>query len=197
MRLSCSARMAGRVVRFLDGEAGQVVWGRVPDSVADPGAGQLLGMRLSLLEVTHHQQPLQLAAPRPGRTTSHTTALASLTFTELPGTAVVGQLLAPTPVHPAPAVWCVGLNYMKHWEEGAKKRGKEGATLVSIPAVGQALPTVPSSFLKPSSAVWHPGLPITVPSAGERGDRFSLAAGSNLHTMVDYEAELVIVMGEI
>ena len=35
-------------------------------------------------------------------------------------TAKVGQLLSP--IAP-PNILCVGLNYMRHYEEGAKKRG--------------------------------------------------------------------------
>ena len=53
----------------------------------------------------------------------------------------VAKLLAP--LVPA-AIFCIGLNYMKHWEESAKKRG--------IP-----LPEKPVVFMKPGSALNHPG----------------------------------------
>ena len=95
----------------------------------------------------------------------------------------VGQVLAPLPLDPAPAVWCIGLNYMKHWEEGAKKRGTP-------------LPKIPSSFMKPPSAISGPGQPIWIPNAGDENDRFSLGGGRGLNTHVDYEAELAIIVGK-
>ena len=91
--------------------------------------------------------------------------------------------MAPIPLDPAPSVWCIGLNYMKHWEEGAKKRG-------------QNLPKIPSSFMKPASAISSPGQPIWIPSAGEASDRLSLGAGAGLNTHVVYEGELAIVIGK-
>jgi 2-keto-4-pentenoate hydratase/2-oxohepta-3-ene-1,7-dioic acid hydratase in catechol pathway len=92
-------------------------------------------------------------------------------------------VLAPIPLDPAPSIWCIGLNYMKHWEEGAKKRG-------------QPLPKIPSSFMKPASAISCPGQPIWVPHPGDANDRFSLGAGAGLNAHVDYEGELAIVIGK-
>jgi len=82
-------------------------------------------------------------------------------------TAKVQRLL--TPVAPT-NILCVGLNYMRHWEEGAKKRGV-------------ALPENPVIFMKPTSSSNNPGAPIVVPKIIQ-GDR------------LDYEAELAIVIGK-
>ena len=64
-------------------------------------------------------------------------------------TAKIGRLLSP--ILP-PNILCVGLNYMKHWEESAKKRGI-------------ALPTRPVIFMKTSNTVnshggeiWRPNM---------------------------------------
>ncbi len=75
---------------------------------------------------------------------------------------VSGLLLAP--VVP-PAIYCIGLNYLKHAEE-----------------TGKELPKHPVVFMKPPSAVQHPGGPIRLPR-GLRSDK------------VDYECELAAVVG--
>jgi len=67
-------------------------------------------------------------------------------------------------------IFCVGLNYMKHWEESAKLR--------KIP-----LPEKPVIFMKPSSALNHPNADIWIPSI-VHGDQ------------LDWEVELAIVIGK-
>lgn len=79
----------------------------------------------------------------------------------------VCKLLAP--VVPTD-IFCIGLNYMKHYEESAKKRG--------IP-----LPDRPVIFMKPSSSLAHPGQDIWMPQI-EHGEQF------------DWEVELTIVIGK-
>jgi 2-keto-4-pentenoate hydratase/2-oxohepta-3-ene-1,7-dioic acid hydratase in catechol pathway len=69
------------------------------------------------------------------------------------------RLLAPC--EPTKIV-CLGLNYADHAKE-----------------TGQALPASPLLFMKPSTAVQHPGGPIVYPAMSKR---------------VDYEAELAIVI---
>jgi 2-keto-4-pentenoate hydratase/2-oxohepta-3-ene-1,7-dioic acid hydratase in catechol pathway len=70
------------------------------------------------------------------------------------------QLLAP--VMPSKIV-CIGLNYKDHAAEQ-----------------GKPLPAEPLIFLKPSSAIVHPGEPIRLPAGVGR---------------VDYESELAVVIG--
>jgi 2-keto-4-pentenoate hydratase/2-oxohepta-3-ene-1,7-dioic acid hydratase in catechol pathway len=79
----------------------------------------------------------------------------------------ISKLLAPTiPTD----IFCIGLNYMRHYEESAKKRG--------IP-----LPDQPVIFMKPSSTLAHPGQDIWIPRI-EHGEEF------------DWEVELTIVIGK-
>jgi len=67
-------------------------------------------------------------------------------------TAKIGQLLSP--ILP-PNILCIGLNYTKHYEEGAKKRGI-------------ALPLKPVIFMKTSNTVLPHGGEIWRPNmAGE------------------------------
>jgi|TARA_B110000208_G_scaffold30453_1_gene40077 2-keto-4-pentenoate hydratase/2-oxohepta-3-ene-1,7-dioic acid hydratase in catechol pathway/L-rhamnose mutarotase len=81
--------------------------------------------------------------------------------------ATVVTLLAPLiPTN----IFCIGLNYMRHYEESAKKRGI-------------ALPAKPVIFMKPSSALNHPGGDIYIPDL-PRGDE------------LDYEIELAVVIGK-
>jgi len=115
--------------------------------------------------------------------TNHVTECKSIGFSQTTKYAEVGQILAPIPFDPAPAVWCIGLNYMRHWEEGAKKRG-------------QSLPKIPSSFMKPPSSISYHGAPIWIPNEGEAEDRFALGANKELNLHVDYEGELAIVIGK-
>lgn len=79
----------------------------------------------------------------------------------------ISKLLAP--IVPTD-IFCIGLNYMKHYEESAKKRG--------IP-----LPDKPVIFMKPSSSLAHPGQDILMPHI-EHGEQF------------DWEVELTIVIGK-
>ena len=74
----------------------------------------------------------------------------------------VRKLLAP--LKPA-TIFCIGLNYRKHAEE-----------------TGADIPERPVVFMKPGSAVTHPGDPIRLPRCSSRPE-------------VDYEAELAVVIG--
>jgi len=78
----------------------------------------------------------------------------------------VQKLLSP--INPC-NIFLIGLNYLKHYEEGAKKRG--------IP-----LPDKPVLFMKPTTCVTNPNDPIVIPHI-HHGDQ------------LDYEAELAIVIG--
>ncbi len=76
----------------------------------------------------------------------------------------VVKLLAPVaPVN----VFCIGLNYRAHAAE-----------------TGAALPEHPVVFMKPTSAVTHPGDPIRLPRCALQGPE------------VDYECELAVVIGK-
>jgi len=77
--------------------------------------------------------------------------------------AVVSRRLAP--VDPA-NIFCIGLNYRQHANE-----------------TGQALPERPVVFMKPTSALQHPGEPIRLPACQLHGPE------------VDYEGELAVVIG--
>ncbi|MCU0833888.1 MAG: fumarylacetoacetate hydrolase family protein [Chromatiaceae bacterium] len=78
-------------------------------------------------------------------------------------TAQVCRRLAPiVPVN----VFCIGLNYRAHAAE-----------------TGAAIPTNPVVFMKPTTALAHPGEPILLPAACTQGPE------------VDYEAELAVVIG--
>lgn len=77
------------------------------------------------------------------------------------------RLLAP--VLP-PNIFCIGLNYMKHYEEFSKKRGV-------------ALPSKPVVFMKPTTAVTGPHDGIPMPNI-VNGD------------LMDWEVELTIVIGK-
>ena len=79
----------------------------------------------------------------------------------------VSKLLAP--IKPE-AIFCIGLNYMKHYEEFSKKKG--------VP-----LPEKPVIFMKQNNSLAHPGGDIWMPD---------LDLGHHL----DYEAELTIVIGK-
>lgn len=76
--------------------------------------------------------------------------------------ATVARLLAPLMPRD---IYCIGLNYAKHAEEG-----------------GKPIPENPVVFMKSSAAVQHPHAPIVLPRK-LRSDR------------VDYECELVVVIG--
>lgn len=70
-----------------------------------------------------------------------------------------------SPVAPV-NIFCIGLNYRAHAEE-----------------TGAAIPNQPVIFMKPTTAVAGPGDPIPLPACCEQGPE------------VDYEAELVVVIG--
>jgi 2-keto-4-pentenoate hydratase/2-oxohepta-3-ene-1,7-dioic acid hydratase in catechol pathway len=71
------------------------------------------------------------------------------------------------PVEPV-NIFCIGLNYRAHAEE-----------------TGAPLPEQPVVFMKPTTALAHPGDPILLPAACEHGPE------------VDYEAELAVVIGRM
>lgn len=77
-------------------------------------------------------------------------------------------LLAPIP-RPVKNVFCVGRNYRKHIEEGARARGVEAS-----------YPTVPEFFTKPPTAVIGPGADIVLPPVTSK---------------LDYEVELAFIVG--
>jgi len=74
------------------------------------------------------------------------------------------QLLAP--VHPR-NIFCIGANYADHASEG-----------------GMDPPEQPIIFMKPTTAITHPGATIRIPAACERGPE------------VDFECELAVVIGK-
>lgn len=65
-----------------------------------------------------------------------------------------------------PMIWCVGQNYLKHAKE-----------------VGMAIPEYPVIFAKGPNTLQNPGDPIVLPSRAQS-------------TEIDYEAELVVVIGK-
>jgi len=79
----------------------------------------------------------------------------------------VTKLLSP--IVP-PAIFCIGLNYMKHYEESAKKRG--------VP-----LPDKPVIFMKQNYSLNHPGGEVWLPDI-DKGEQ------------LDWEVELTIVIGK-
>lgn len=98
--------------------------------------------------------------------------------------AKVKRLLAPIL---APNILCIGLNYMKHYEEGAKKRG--------IP-----LPTKPVAFMKTNNTLCAHGSEVWRPNMS--GEKDALNPGPDEHSngnsagALDFEAELCIVIGK-
>lgn len=86
----------------------------------------------------------------------------------------VAKLLAP--LVPS-AIFCIGLNYMKHWEESAKKRG--------IPQ-----PEKPVIFMKPGSALNDPGGDVWMPRPGPTSP-----GSPELWDQLDWEVELTVVIG--
>jgi len=77
--------------------------------------------------------------------------------------ATIARLLAPVePVN----IFGIGLNYRAHAAE-----------------TGAEVPTSPVVFMKPTTALNHPGAPIIIPAACEHGPE------------VDYEAELGVIIG--
>eukprot|EP00439_Symbiodinium_sp_Y106_P079601 s212_g18.t1 len=85
---------------------------------------------------------------------------------EGPDEAEIAKVLAPTPVHPAPAVIVMGLNYRSH----AKETGKE-------------LPKFPVFAFKNPASVIGPETPVSIPKVAREKPE------------VDFEAELAIILG--
>jgi 2-keto-4-pentenoate hydratase/2-oxohepta-3-ene-1,7-dioic acid hydratase in catechol pathway len=80
------------------------------------------------------------------------------------------DLLAPIPI-PRRNLFCVGWNYLSHFEEGVGRRGSQETNL----------PDYPTFFTKPTTAVIGPGTPIPYdPAFSEK---------------LDYEAEIALVIG--
>jgi 2-keto-4-pentenoate hydratase/2-oxohepta-3-ene-1,7-dioic acid hydratase in catechol pathway len=73
-----------------------------------------------------------------------------------------------SPISPAEAgtVRCIGLNYRDHARE-----------------CGLAIPTTPVSFLKPGTAIGHPGAIVSVPAIAQDDE-------------LDWEVELAVVLGK-
>jgi hypothetical protein len=88
---------------------------------------------------THYGEPQQQALPYSSAMVLAGDPLADppIPFTRTGRIAKIDQLLSP--IAP-PNILCIGLNYMKHYEEGAKKRGI-------------ALPSKPVIFMKTSNTV--------------------------------------------
>ncbi|KAJ9446116.1 hypothetical protein DIPPA_27862 [Diplonema papillatum] len=82
-------------------------------------------------------------------------------------TAVIDRLLSP--IVPT-EIFCIGLNYLKHFEESAKLRG-------------HTLPEKPAIFCKSRASLNHPESPVWIPRL-PRGDE------------LDYEVELAFVIGK-
>ncbi|KAG5418669.1 hypothetical protein I9W82_004197 [Candida metapsilosis] len=78
----------------------------------------------------------------------------------------VEQLLGPLTQEDVPIIKCVGLNYMKHIQEG-----------------GRTPPPYPSIFYKPRSSVADFGEPIPIPKIAQENQ-------------CDYEGELCVVIGK-
>jgi 2-keto-4-pentenoate hydratase/2-oxohepta-3-ene-1,7-dioic acid hydratase in catechol pathway len=88
---------------------------------------------------TYYGEPQQQALPYSSAMVLAGDPLADppIPFTRTGRIATIDQLLSP--IAP-PNILCIGLNYMKHYEEGAKKRGI-------------ALPSKPVIFMKTSNTV--------------------------------------------
>lgn len=180
---------SGHLVRFVeDGVDGKVVFGLAPASYR-PDQDQLVGQVVQVVEVgldslKNHKVDWWNREQRFGsQTTGHVSPVERLIIQPTSHTAKIGALLAPLPVPSPPSIWCIGLNYMKHYEEGAAKRG-------------EPLPSLPSVFMKPPSSVAHPAQPVWIPDPGATNDPFSLGGqGGKDHLKVDYEGELAVVIG--
>jgi len=87
-------------------------------------------------------------------------------FGQLLPTGETGEIIRRlAPLDPV-NIFCIGLNYREHAAE-----------------TGAALPENPVIFMKPTSALNHPGAPILLPACSRHGPE------------VDYEAELAVVIG--
>lgn len=76
------------------------------------------------------------------------------------------QLLSPISPIEVGTVRCVGLNYRDHARE-----------------CGLPIPTTPVTFLKPGTAVGHPGASVSVPAIAQKDE-------------LDWEVELAVVIGK-
>ena len=83
---------------------------------------------------------------------------------------VLGDVKLLAPIVPHKNVFCVGRNYLAHAEEGARAAGVE-----------LKLPSVPTFFTKPPTAIANPGA--------------TLHLDGSITKEYDYEAELGIVIG--
>lgn len=83
------------------------------------------------------------------------------------------SLLAPIP-RPRRCVFCVGWNYLEHFEEGKGKRGGEYDPI--------EIPAYPTLFSKPPTSVTGPDSPVFHPAP------FS--------TQLDWEVELAVIIGK-
>jgi hypothetical protein len=78
----------------------------------------------------------------------------------------IRKLLAPVvPTN----IFCIGLNYMKHYEESAAKRG--------VP-----LPSKPVIFMKPTTALANPGDDVSCQFVFLMEQLYKLTTLKNLHT---------------
>lgn len=100
------------------------------------------------------------------KTWTGTSVLAPGTVTS--NTAVVSKILSPLAAHEVGTIRCIGLNYKQHAAE-----------------VKMDLPTVPTVFMKPSTALASPWpAPTILPKLTQQDD------------CGDYESELVVVIGK-
>lgn len=92
----------------------------------------------------------------------------------------IQQLLSPIDWASMPlTVRCLGLNYTKHANE------------LSLP-----LPKFPVLFYKPRTSLNGPVSDLVVPKIAQLKDSFSIADKGSLVSEVDYEVELVVVIGK-
>jgi len=183
---------SGHLVRFIedhDGVDQKIVFGLVPSSY-QADKDELVGQVVPVVEVeleNLHNHAIDWWNKEEGcgsQTTGHVSPVERVVIQPTSHTAKIGALLAPLPVPSPPSIWCIGLNYMKHWEEGAAKRG-------------EPLPSLPAVFMKPPSSVAHPAQPVWIPDPGSIEDPFSLGGqGGKEHLKVDYEGELAVVIGK-
>jgi 2,4-diketo-3-deoxy-L-fuconate hydrolase len=82
------------------------------------------------------------------------------------------SLLAPPIGSPSRNVFCVGWNYLPHFEEGKSRRG---------PTEAQVIPSVPTFFSKATTAVIGPYA--------------SVSAHADITSLLDWEVELAVVIG--
>ena len=140
-----------KLVTYLDGQprVGAVVGGRVVD---------LSGRFETVLALVEEGEPALEEARSLAEKADPVAGVAEV------------QLLAPIP-HPRRNVFCMGWNYLTHFEEGRGRRGSQG----------EELPEYPAFFDKPTTTVIGPydGIPFD----------------PNFSEKMDYEAEVAVVIG--